>query len=451
MTTRYGFIRNEKKDTLSGSLMRTYQHISGMNITFVPKSGFSKKFAAILIPYGSIHTKFYESGENEEGREPVTVPAGTAHYLEHCVFSRNEDGDGGLLGRLATFGAQANAYTTYTHTLYYFSTVDHFSEALQLYLRAISNPPLNDERVEAERDIIAAELNMYRDDPDNVAFNRLMGNLFLEHGAREDIGGTVDSIRSITSDHLRTVHRNFYAPNFQSLVLAGDFDDDYIMDLLETLDRELPDSSVAWPADPIMGVEQPRTARYSETVRADVAAESFLLGYKDSHVNALTKSGGCNLMMHQLAGQLYIDSIIGAATPLYEKLYAEGVINDSFSVSYMRESDFAFVLVGGESENPEASADAVHQALTEAVRSGTIDEDLFDLQKKVVTGQFIRSLDSVDAAGMTAAHCRLNNIDLFDYSGVFSRIDLDDTIATMDFLSDQDIFSRIIVKKLKES
>lgn len=371
--------------------------------------------------------------------------------MEHCVFSRNEDGDGGLLGRLATFGAQANAYTTYTHTLYYFSTVDHFSEALQLYLRAISNPPLNDERVEAERDIIAAELNMYRDDPDNVAFNRLMGNLFLEHGAREDIGGTVDSIRSITSDHLRTVHRNFYAPNFQSLVLAGDFDDDYIMDLLETLDRELPDSSVAWPADPIMGVEQPRTARYSETVRADVAAESFLLGYKDSHVNALTKSGGCNLMMHQLAGQLYIDSIIGAATPLYEKLYAEGVINDSFSVSYMRESDFAFVLVGGESENPEASADAVHQALTEAVRSGTIDEDLFDLQKKVVTGQFIRSLDSVDAAGMTAAHCRLNNIDLFDYSGVFSRIDLDDTIATMDFLSDQDIFSRIIVKKLKES
>lgn len=57
MTTRYGFIRNEKKDTLSGSLMRTYQHISGMNITFVPKSGFSKS----LRPFSFRTARFIQN------------------------------------------------------------------------------------------------------------------------------------------------------------------------------------------------------------------------------------------------------------------------------------------------------------------------------------------------------------------------------------------------------
>lgn len=450
MTTRFGFIRNEKKDRLSGSSMQTFQHMSGMSISYIPKTGFSKKFAAFVVPYGSIHTEFSQNSRLDDSSQTYTVPAGTAHYLEHCVFSRSEDGDGGLLGRLAALGAQANAYTTYTHTLYYFSTVENFSGALQLYMSALQHPVLDEKRVEAERDIIAAELKMYHDDPDNVSYNRLMHNLFLQHGVREDIGGSIESIQQITPEHLQTVHRNFYTPEAISLVLAGDFEADYLTDLLETLNHSLPEKAPIRAAEPLISLEEPRTACFSEVIRADVAAEMFLLGYKDPSVNVKNKSAGYSLMMHQLAGQLYLDAIIGPATPLYEKLFAEGVINDSFSVSYMRENNFAYVVVSGESENPEASADAVHEALTEAIREGNIDDDLFELQKRVITGQFIRSLDSVEAAGISAAHCRLNNVDLFDYSGVFQRIDLEKTISTMDFMTDKEVFTRVIVKKLKE-
>ena len=350
--TAMRFIRNEK-DTISGArcIVSTYERISD-----VYSSGIQQKFAAIAIPTAPF-TPIYET-------RPCGRYCESAHYMEHCVFSRSEDGDGGLLGKLAALGAQANAYTTYTHTLYYFSTVDHFSASLQLYLDAIRRPHLEEERVEAEREIIAAELNMYRDDPDNVSFHRLMKNLFQEHGVREDIGGTVESIRTITAEHLQTVHRNFYAPQSISLILAGDFEQDYLMDLLEILHESLPETAPEATAAPFIRLEPTEVGRVFEIVQANVSTESFVIGYKDSHVNVQTQSGGCQLMMYQLAGQLYLDSLIGTATPLYEKLYAEGVINESFQASYLRESNFAFVLISGESENPEASADAVHRALT---------------------------------------------------------------------------------------
>ena len=46
------------------------------------------------------------------------------------MFSRDENG--GLAGALASFRAAANAYTSHTHTIYHFSAVDGFNEALSV-------------------------------------------------------------------------------------------------------------------------------------------------------------------------------------------------------------------------------------------------------------------------------------------------------------------------------
>jgi predicted Zn-dependent peptidase len=51
-----------------------------------------------------------------------------------------------LLGKLSALGASANAYTSHTHTLYYFSSVRYFEQTLDLYLDAILNPYLENDR-----------------------------------------------------------------------------------------------------------------------------------------------------------------------------------------------------------------------------------------------------------------------------------------------------------------
>lgn len=443
MITRERFIRTDKKDSISGSVMHTYQHFSGINITVIPKPGFTHKFAAFVVPYGSVHTRF------RDGSAPhqiIEVPAGTAHYLEHCVFSRDEEGENGLLNRLAALGADANAYTTYTHTMYYLTSVDHFGEAMRLYFTSLLEPCLDEKRVEAEREIIQAEINMYCDDPDVVAYDRLMKNMFVRHGVREDIAGTAESISQITADHLQAVHRNFYNPASISLVLAGDFEDKFLSGLLDHIDNSFQADGEHCAGQPVGNLEPKEVACYSDNVIAEIAAESFHLGYKDPVVTVRNISSGANLMMRRIAGQLLLETIIGPSSSLYEELYAQGIINDSFAFEYVRETDCSYVLISGESQHPAAAAEVIHHRLVKALQEDEIDRKLFDVQKRVVTGQFLRSMDSVESAGMTAAICRLSNIDLFDYSGSFERIDIDDTIDHMSFILDHDVAARVILQ-----
>jgi hypothetical protein len=89
-------------------------------------------------------------------------------------------------------------------TLYYFSTVDHFGEALRLFFQTVLNPYLETDRIESERPVIQAELNQYMDDPDTRAYMKTVEALYEHHPVRADIGGTIESVATITDDTSQT-------------------------------------------------------------------------------------------------------------------------------------------------------------------------------------------------------------------------------------------------------
>ena len=61
---------------------------NGLDVYILPKKGFSKTFVTFTTKYGSIERTFVPLGETE----PITVPDGIAHFLEHKMFEK-EDGD----------------------------------------------------------------------------------------------------------------------------------------------------------------------------------------------------------------------------------------------------------------------------------------------------------------------------------------------------------------------
>ena len=62
------------------------EHSSGLTVLVYPKKGFRSIYACIGTKFGSIYSQFDFNGKR------VTVPDGTAHYLEHKLFE-SEDGD----------------------------------------------------------------------------------------------------------------------------------------------------------------------------------------------------------------------------------------------------------------------------------------------------------------------------------------------------------------------
>jgi predicted Zn-dependent peptidase len=92
---------------------------NGINLYYFPKKGFTKKYAIFTTNYGSTDNKFVPL----EGKEPVELPEGIAHFLEHKLF---EEPDEDLFQKFSSQGAYVNAYTNFNQTSYLFYSTDNF-------------------------------------------------------------------------------------------------------------------------------------------------------------------------------------------------------------------------------------------------------------------------------------------------------------------------------------
>jgi predicted Zn-dependent peptidase len=182
-----------------------YEHSSGLKAFVIPKEGYNKVYSTFATYYGSINNCFIAPGEKSETK----VPDGIAHFLEHKLF---EQEDGSVMDKFSKIGAQSNAYTSSTQTVYLFSCTDKFDENFKLLLKFVQNPYLTDENVEKEKGIIAQEIRMYEDNADWRVFFNLLNALYVNHPVKIDIAGTVDSISKITKDALHKCYNTFYHP-----------------------------------------------------------------------------------------------------------------------------------------------------------------------------------------------------------------------------------------------
>src|SRR5690625_5223701 len=94
---------------------------NGLTIFLLPKKDMEKTFAIFSTDYGSIDSTFVPIGETE----PMTIPDGIAHFLEHKLFEK-EDRD--VFADFGKQGASANAYPSFTKTAYLFSATTNIEQ-----------------------------------------------------------------------------------------------------------------------------------------------------------------------------------------------------------------------------------------------------------------------------------------------------------------------------------
>jgi len=434
------FSREIITDEVTGGEIIRFSHPCGFCLQYIPKPKFSKKFAAILVPFGSVNAMVKKSGETYE------FPAGSAHYMEHCVFSKDENG--GLLAKLSSLGASANAYTSNTHTMYYFTSVENFFESLELYFNCVLNPYLEDDRVESERAVIIQELEMYEDDPDSKVYRDLLHSLYCNHPIRDDIGGTKESVNSITSKHLKNIRQLFYCLPEISITLVGDIKEDEIYKFLRK--TELNDNFSKTHPENIFPKEKDTICQKKVSRKMDVDVESFIIGIKNPSVNSINFLSGRQRIKLQKGGQLYMETILGNSSEIYEEMFSKGLINDSFGFHYVCEKTYAYFIAGGESAEPELAAKTLYELLRNKLDLNPQEEE-FELQKKVVLGNFIRSFDSVEHVGLSAAASKLSDTNIFEYPDLYKTIDLAETMNSLEFIKNNDLLSEAFIFREEKS
>jgi len=396
-----------------------FTHKSGLKVIFVPKPGFNERYAMFTTKYGSIDSTL----ESVKTGEILDVPLGIAHFLEHKLFEQ-EDGD--VMEIYAKMGVRPNAFTSNTQTSYLFSCANNFNKSLELLLKYVQNPYFTEESVEKEKGIIEQEINMYLDNPSSMVYSNLMRGLYVNHSVRHEIIGSVESIGAITPDTLYMLYNTFYTPKNMVLVVVGDEEPSTIESIVNNsiLDEWVGREPAGFTA--ITKDEPDVICEKSIRCEMDVSLPIFMMGYKDNELLCdPVASSKKNLELKFLQEILF-----GESSFFYDKLYSEGLINDTFFNFYELERSFAFSAFGGESREPERVVERIEQCIYDAKR-GDVSESDFKRVKKAAYGEFVRRFNSVEGVCRLYTNGYLADISVVDYFTLYDKINLDGVLSQL--------------------
>ena len=404
---------NEKSYPRIGETVLEKTLPNGLKIFIVPKPQHRKKYAFFATRYGGMDMQFIRNGEK------CDTPAGIAHYLEHKMFDTK---DGNALQVLSQNGAEPNAFTSNAITCYYFDATEKFYESLEILLSFVSVPYFTDESVQKEQGIIAQEIGMIEDNPEWQVYKQLMQALYHTSPARTPVAGSVESISHITAQTLYDCHKAFYTPANMCLVVVGDVKPERI---IASANQILPAKSGPLIRRDYGAEEELTAAEHFVSAAMEVSMPTFLVGFK-----CPPQHGGEQQHRFTAIGELACDVLMGESSPLYARLYAEGLINGSFGAAFDLLPGASYVYAGGDSKDPQAVAEAILAEAQRLVSQG-VDGDYY---RRVVNANFgaaLKALNSFESIAVSMAEGCFQGYDPYRFPEVYDSITVEDVL---DFL-----------------
>jgi len=383
---------------------------NGLDVYFMPKHGFTKKYAILATNYGSNELEFVPIGESEKFR----VNEGIAHFLEHKMFEQPDGGN--AFDKFSKWGASANAFTNFTMTAYLFSGTENFYDSLDHLIDYVQTPYFTDENVEKEKGIIEQEIKMYEDDPDwNVYFNCLKA-LYVNHPVRVDIAGSVESIYKITKEELYKCYNTFYNPGNMALFVVGDLDVDKVMEVVKKVnhydvDKLSNEIQKFYPEEPDRVNEKEVVAKFP------ISMPMFNIAFKDNKVGIR----GNELLRKEIVTEILTDMIFKRGSRLFEDLYMKGLINDNFGGGFSSQVDYGFTIIGGDSKDPREVKRVILEHIEKYKNEG-LNKDEFERTKKKKIGNFLKYFDSVNFIANNFISYNFKGINVLDYLDVLKDV-----------------------------
>jgi len=157
-----------------------------------------------------------------------------SHFLEHMMFKGTEKRTAlEIADTMDAVGGQLNAFTSKEATCYFARTLDtHFDIALDVISDMFFNSKYDPAEIDKERNVILEEINMYEDTPDDLCVDSLHEKVFPNHPLGLSILGTPETVNSFQRDDFMQFIKQRYTPQNVVIAVAGNFDDDKVMEKL---------------------------------------------------------------------------------------------------------------------------------------------------------------------------------------------------------------------------
>ncbi len=167
--------------------------------------------------------------------------AGISHFIEHMMFKGTSNRTAKQIAfDIDKIGGQINAFTGKEATCYYVkTTMGSIEKATDVIVDMLTNSLFEKAELDRERRVVCEEIKRSVDTPDDLAHEMIEDIVFKGRKIGNSILGTKTSLNRITSNVMRKYVAENYTTNNIVVSIAGNFDEDrmveYFSDKFTTL------------------------------------------------------------------------------------------------------------------------------------------------------------------------------------------------------------------------
>ncbi|CAJ2232056.1 EF-P 5-aminopentanol modification-associated protein YfmH [Fructilactobacillus sanfranciscensis] len=379
---------------------------NGLKVIINPKPDFNSTYASLSVDFGSINTVI---SKNQGIKH---LPAGIAHFIEHKLFDKkNYDSS----DRFANYGAENNAFTSFNQTSYLFSATTDFDDNFKTLLDLVENPYFDEQKIIKEQGIIGQEIMMYQDDPSSRIYFDTIASLYSESPLSFDIAGSKSSIFKITPEELYDTYHQYYVPNNMTLVVVGKVDVTKIISEVKGHFLNLTTNNSIENLKKIVNqeIENSLVIPYKKTTMK-LSTPKVGLGIRGPQINFF----GRTFSRYELSLGMFLELIFSEDSDIYQRLYDNQIINDSFGFDFDIEDGYQFLIFAEDTKKTEKFCDIILAEINDCLVNPKKIESQFELIKNEEIGDHFALMDSISGIANQMGD-RLN-----DFTNVYDEVEI---------------------------
>jgi predicted Zn-dependent peptidase len=330
--------------------VRRTQLDSGVRVVSDPTPGAASAAVSIWIGAGS--------------RDEPAESAGAFHFLEHLLFKGTSRRSAHELNMaIDGVGGELNAFTSKESTAFFARVpASDAAMAVDLLAEMVSEPALDADDVDGEREVILEELAMVNDAPDELAASLLDEAVFPDHGLGWEVLGRPETLEGLGRESLAEIHERWYRGATLVVAAAGAVDHEQLVDQVATW---FPHATTDGPAR-----TRPTAAPLGESsVERDSEQVHVALGWRGLPVDDPDR-WALAVLLHVLGD--------GPSSRLYQEVRDERGLAYSIGSGQASYSDAGMVTVsyGATSRHTAEVAEVVDAQLAAILADGVTTEEL---------------------------------------------------------------------------
>ncbi len=377
-----------------------YKLSNGQRVVIVPQEG-----ETVLRTY--VNTGSMNEKDNIRG---------ISHYIEHNLFNGSkglEEGD--FFKQVDKMGASTNASTGFAETNYYISSnllnENDLENKIKLHASMLENPLFATEKLEKEKGIVNSEINMITSNPENIAVNKMLKNLYgIKSASTDMIGGTTDNITNLTREDVVNYFNNNYYPANMVTVVTGEVD---------------PDKTIKLISKYFSSSKNPKEGRYFEKLTpTQKAVREDIISDKATATTIVTGFNGPK--SSDTKERIYMEAILtilssnpsSRITSKLKPLNADCAIQDEKISSNPNDGRTYMILAESTEENSEKALKTIFTEIANIANNPPNDTEL-KIAKKVLLKEFSAMLENSFATNNAIGTSILE--DNKDYLNIFEE------------------------------